>query len=100
MACGHPLTVTARGLVVWCDYRQPATIEPPKWAPRNSSPRVGAPASPKSATAAQLIPNQVRPHVVAAADPAGPPPNAVAWQRAGQSAAAEGTAEPNRGHLA
>ena len=79
---------------------QPATIEPPKWAPRNSSPRAGAPAAPTPATAGQPIPNQVRPHVVAAADPAGPPPNAVTSQRAGQSAAADGTAEPNRAHLA
>jgi SPOR domain len=79
---------------------QPATIEPPKWARRNSSPRVGVPAAPTPATAAQSIPNQVRPHVVAAADPAGPPPNAVASQRAGQSAAADGTAEPNSAHLA
>ena len=36
------------------------------------------------------------PHVVAAADPLGPPPNAVASQRAGQS----GAAEPNSAHLA
>ena len=79
---------------------QPATIEPPKWAPRNSSPRAGAPASPTPPSAARSIPNQVRPHVVAAADPAGPPPNALAPQRAGQSAAADGTAEPNRAHLA
>src|SRR5262249_23463335 len=35
-----------------------------------------------------------------AADPAGPPPNAVTLQRASQSAAADGTAEPNRAHLA
>ena len=79
---------------------QPATIEPPKAAPRSSSPRVGAPAAPTPATAGQPVPNQVTPHVVAAADPAGPPPNAVASQRAGQSAAADGTAEPNRAHLA
>ena len=52
---------------------QPATIEPPKGAP----PRVGAPAALTPTTASQPISNQVRPHVVAAADPAGPPPNAV-----------------------
>jgi hypothetical protein len=75
---------------------QPATIEPPKGAP----PRVGAPAAPTPATAGQPIPNQARPHVVAVADPAGPPPNAVRSQRAGQSAAADGTAEANRAHLA
>jgi cell division septation protein DedD len=34
------------------------------------------------------------------ADPAGAPPNAVTSQSAGQSAAAGGTAEPNRAHLA
>jgi hypothetical protein len=67
---------------------QPATIEPPKGAP----PRVGAPAAPTPA-------HQVGPHVVAAADPAGPRPNAVTSQRTGQSAA-DGTAEPNRAHLA
>ena len=75
---------------------QPATIEPPKGAP----PRVGAPAAPTPATAGQPIPNQVKPHVVAVADPAGAPPNAVTSQRAGQSAAADGTAEANRAHLA
>jgi SPOR domain len=73
---------------------QPATIEPPKGAP----PRVGAPAAPTPATAGQPIPNQVRPHAVA--DPAGAPPNAVTSQRAGQSAAADGTSEANRAHLA
>jgi hypothetical protein len=73
---------------------RPATIEPPKGA----TSRVGAPAA--LVTASQPIPNQVRPHVVAAADPAGPPPNAVTSQRAGQSAAAVGTAEPNHAHLA
>src|SRR5207244_12316251 len=41
-----------------------------------------------------------RSHVVAAADPAGPRPNAVTSQRTGQSAAADGKAEPNRAHLA
>src|SRR5262249_25472878 len=71
---------------------QPATIEPPKGA--NS--RVGAPAALTPTTAGQPIPNQVR----VAADPAGAPPNAVTSQRAGQSAAADGTAEPNRAHLA
>jgi hypothetical protein len=75
---------------------QPATIEPPKRAP----PRVDAPAAPTPAPASQPIPNQVRPHVVAVADPAGPPPNAVRSQRAGQSATADGTAEANRAHLA
>jgi hypothetical protein len=79
---------------------QPATIEPPKAAPRSWSPRVGAKASPTPATAGQPVPNQVTPHVVAAADPAGPPLNAVASQRASQSAAADGTAEPNSAHLA
>jgi SPOR domain len=73
---------------------QPATIEPPKGAMS----RVGAPAAPTPATAGQPIPNQVRPHV-ATADPAGPPPNAVTSQRAGQSAAADGTAEPNSAHF-
>jgi len=75
---------------------QPATIEPPKGA----TTRVGAPAALTPTTAGQPIPNQVRPHVVAAADPAEPPPSAVTSQRAGQSAAADGTAEPNRAHLA
>jgi len=75
---------------------QPATIKPPKGAP----PRVGAPAAPTPATAGQPIPHQVGPHVVAAADPAGPRPNAVTSQRTGQSAAADGKAEPNRAHLA
>jgi hypothetical protein len=37
---------------------------------------------------------------VTAADPAWPRPNAVTSQRTGQSAAADGTAEPNRAHLA
>jgi cell division protein FtsN len=37
---------------------------------------------------------------VAAADPAGPRPNAVTSQRPGQSDAADGKAEPNRAHLA
>jgi hypothetical protein len=71
---------------------QPATIEPPKGA----TPRVGAPAAPTPATAGQPIPNQVR----AVADPAGARPNAVTPQRAGQSAAAGGTPEANRAHLA
>jgi SPOR domain len=75
---------------------QPATIEPPKTA----TSRAGAPAAPTPATAGQRIPNQVRPRVVAAADPARPPPNAVTSQRAGQSAAAGGTAGANRAHLA
>jgi SPOR domain len=75
---------------------QPATFKPPKGAP----PRVVAPAGLTPTTAGQQIPNQVRSHVVATADPAGPPPNAVTSQRAGQSAAADGTAEPNRPHLA
>jgi hypothetical protein len=77
---------------------QPATIEPPRLRPRNSSRRVGAPASPTPATAGQPIPNQVIPQVVAAVDAEGP--NAVASQRAGQSGGADGTAEPNRAHLA
>jgi hypothetical protein len=78
---------------------QLATIEPPKVAPRSSSPRVGAPAAP-TPTAGQPIPNQVMPHVVTAADSAGPPPNAAASQRTGKSAAADGTAAANRAHLA
>ena len=77
---------------------QPATIEPPKGAPRNPPPRVGARAPPTPTTAAQSIPNQV--NAVAAADFAGPSPNAVGSQRAGQSAAADGTAEPKSAHLA
>jgi hypothetical protein len=40
------------------------------------------------------------PHVVAAADPPGTPPNAVASQGAGQFGAAGGTAAANRAHLA
>jgi hypothetical protein len=70
---------------------QPATIEPSKAAPRSSSRHVGAPP-----TAGQSVPNQAMPHVVAASDPPGPPPNAVA----SQSGAAEGTAGANRAHLA
>jgi SPOR domain len=75
---------------------QPATIEPPKGTP----PRVGASAAPTPATAGQPMPNQARSHEVATADPARPPPNAVTPQRADQSAAADGTAEPKRAHLA
>jgi SPOR domain len=75
---------------------QPATIEPPKGVP----PRVGVPAALTPTTAGQQIPNQVKPHVPPVADPAGAPPNAVTSQSAGQSAAAQGTAEPNRPHLA
>ena len=40
------------------------------------------------------------PHVVAATDPPGPPPNVVTSQRTGQSGAADGTAAANRAHLA
>ena len=43
---------------------RPATIDPPKAAPRSSSHRVAAPP-----TAGQPAPNQVMPRVVAAADP-------------------------------
>ena len=78
---------------------QPATIEPPKGAPRNPAPRVGAPAPP-TVTAGQPMLNQARSHQVATADPARPPPNAVTPQRAEQSAAADGTAEPKRARLA
>ena len=78
---------------------QPATIEPPKGAPRNPAPRVGAPAPP-TVTAGQAVLNQARSHEVATADPARPPPNAVTPQRADQSAAADGTAEPKRARLA
>jgi cell division septation protein DedD len=46
------------------------------------------------------MPNQARSHEVATADPARPPPNAVTPQRADQSAAADGTAEPKRARLA
>jgi hypothetical protein len=74
---------------------QPATIEPSKAAPRSSSHRVGAPP-----TAGQPLPNQATPHVVAASDPPGPPPNAVALQHGGQSGAANGTAGANHAHLA
>jgi SPOR domain len=74
---------------------QPATIEPSKAAPRSSSRHVGAPP-----TAGQAVPKQALPHVVAAADTPGPPPNAVTPQRADQSAAADGTAEPKRARLA
>ena len=74
---------------------QPATIDPPKAAPRRSSRRVGAPP-----TAGQPAPNKVMPRVVAAADPPRPPPNAVASQGAGQSGVADGTAAANRAHLA
>ena len=49
--------------------------------------------------AGQPVPNQAMPHVVAAADPLGPPPNAVASQRAGQSGAAEARCA-NSAHLA
>jgi hypothetical protein len=76
---------------------QPATIEPPKVAQRSLSPRADAPTSP---TAGQPVTNQAMPHAVAAADPARPPPNAVASQRASQSAAADGAAGPNSAHLA
>ena len=48
----------------------------------------------------QPVANQVMPHVVAATDPPGPPPNAVTSQRTGQSGAADGTAAANRAHLA
>ena len=75
---------------------QPATIEPPKGAMS----RVGAPAALTPTTAGQPISNQVGPHVVAATDPPGPPPNAVTSQRAGQSGAADGAAAANRAHLA
>ena len=74
---------------------QPATIEPSKAAPRSSSRHGGAPP-----TAGQAVPKQASPHVVAAADPPGPPPNAVASQRVGQSGAADGAAAANRAHLA
>jgi hypothetical protein len=57
-------------------------MEPSKAAPRSSSRRVGAPP-----TAGQPVPNAM-PHLVAAADPPGPPPNAVAWH-AGQLGAAD-----------
>jgi hypothetical protein len=73
---------------------QPAAIKPPKRA----TSRLGAPPASTPITAGQPIPNPVRPHVVAAADPAGA--NAVTSQRAGQSTAVDGTAEPSRAHLA
>ena len=75
-------------------------VEPPKAAPRSSSPRVGAATTPGPPAAGQPVPDQAMPHVVAAADPPGPPPNAVASQRAGQSGVADGTAAANRAHLA
>ena len=70
---------------------RPATIDPPKAAPRSSSRRVGAPP-----TAGQ----PALPRVVAAADPQGPAPNAVASRGAGQSGVADGTAAADRAHLA
>ena len=79
---------------------QPATIEPPKAAPRSRRP-----AWARRPRLRRLLPvsryrTKSMPHVVAAADPAGPPPNAVTSQRAGQSGAADGTAAANRAHLA
>jgi SPOR domain len=67
---------------------QPATIEPPKAAPRSSSLRVGASAAPRM------------PRVAVPTDPPGPPPNAAAPQRPGQSSSADDTAASNHEHLA
>jgi hypothetical protein len=76
---------------------QPKTIEPPKRAPRRSSPRAGALTSPAGG---QPVPYQLMPHVMAAWDASGPPPNPVASQRGGQSSAADDRAAANREHLA
>jgi SPOR domain len=79
---------------------QPATIEPPKAAPRSSSLRVGAATAPRPPAAGQPVLDQAMPHVVAAADHPETPPNVVASQGAGQFGAAGGTAAANRAHLA
>jgi hypothetical protein len=73
---------------------QPATIEPPKAAPRSSS-RVGAPP-----IAGRPVPDQAMPHAVVATDAPGPPPNAVASQHADHSGVSGGTAAANRAHSA
>jgi hypothetical protein len=79
---------------------QPTTVKPPKAAPRSSSLRVGAATAPRPPAAGQPVLDQAMPLVVAAADPPGTPPNAVASQGAGQFGAAGGTAAANRAHLA
>jgi hypothetical protein len=76
---------------------QPATIEPPRAAPRDSPPRLGPSAAP---AARQAVPSQAMPRVPVAVAPPGPPPNAVTSQAAGQSGAADGAAAANRAHLA
>jgi hypothetical protein len=93
---GPITTGSTEKLVSW--EEQPATIEPPKGAPRNPSPHVGAPAAPTPAADSQPKTNQVIPHI-AAANPAGPSPNAVASQRADQLSAAD-KAEANQTRLA
>ena len=51
--------------------KQPATVGPPKAAPRASLPRASAPAMP---AAGQAVPKQMVPRVAVAADPPRPPP--------------------------
>ena len=78
--------------------QQPATIGPPKAAPRASLPRARVPATP---AASQLVPDQAVPPVAVAADPPVAPAGiAAAPQRPGQSDGADVTAASNHGHLA
>jgi hypothetical protein len=74
--------------------QQPATIGPPKAAPRASLPRARVPATP---AAGQVVSDQAVPPVAVAVAPAG---IAAAPQRPGQTDGADVTAASNHGHLA
>ena len=77
---------------------QPATVGPPKAAPRASLPRASAPATP---AAGQAVPNQAVPRLAVPADPPAPRFTiAAAPQRPGQSSSADVTAASNHEHLA
>ena len=76
---------------------QPATIGPPKAAPRASLPRASAPATP---AAGQAVPNQAVPRAAVAESPAPRLTVAAAPQRPGQSDGADVTAASNHEHLA
>ncbi len=75
---------------------QPATVGPPKAAPRASLPRASAPATP---AAGQAVPKQAVPRAAVAAS-APRLTVAAAPQRLGQSGGADDTAASNREHLA
>ena len=76
---------------------QPATIGPPKAAPRASLPRASAPAP---SAVGQAVPNQAVPRSAVAAEPPAPRfANAAAPERPGQSNGAHATAASDHKHL-